>query len=190
MVLSSSVYICILRENYFIEGKDLSKSDGRIWPYAIGGSIIMVFGFCVATIVVTQSANIQESDAYMTHYQDADAKANDLIEARIAFDKNCKIEYISEGISESGSTLKYRVTDLNSNIINSAKLKLLITRPETQEFNQELQNPIVENGVYTFENVKFPKAGVWNIMARVDVGNLSRYYNIKADTRATSSYEY
>jgi len=150
----------------------------------------MVFGFCVATIVVTQSANIQESDTYMTHYQDADAKANDLIEARIAFDKNCKIEYVSEGISESGSPVKYRVTDRNSNAINNAKLKLLITRPETTEFNLELENPKVENGVYTFENVKFPKAGVWNIMAKIDIGNLSRYYNIKADTRATSSYEY
>ena len=168
----------------------MSKSNGRIWPYIIGGSITIVFGFCVTTVVVTQSASIQESDVYMTHYQDADAKANDYIKARIAFDKNCKIEYISEGISKNGSVVKYRVTDLNNNAINSAKLKILITRPETKEFNQELENPKVDNGVYSFDNVKFPKNGVWNIMAKVDVGNLSRYYNIKADTRAKSSYEY
>ncbi len=173
-----------------MQGRDVSKSSGRIWPYAIGGSIIMVFGFCVATIVVTQQANIQESDAYMTSYQDVDTNANDLIKARIAFDKSCKIEYIGKGINESGSIVQYRVTDKNSNAINSAKLKLVITRPETDEFNQELENPTVENGVYTFKDVKFPKAGVWNIMAKVDVGNLSRYYNVKADTRATSSYEY
>jgi nitrogen fixation protein FixH len=150
----------------------------------------MVFGFCVATIVVTQSANIQESDVYMTHYQDADANANDLIKARIAFDKSCNIEYLSKGISESGSIVQYRVTDKNSNSINGATLKLLITRPETDEFNHELENPTVENGVYTFKDVKFPKAGVWNITAKVDVGNLSRFYNIKADTRAKEVFEY
>ena len=168
----------------------MSKSNGRIWPYAISASIIMVFGFCVATIVVTQQANIQESDAYMSSYQDADTNANELIKARIAFDKSYNIEYITKGISELGSTVQYRVTDKNSNAVDSAKLKLVITRPETDEFNKELNNPRVENGVYTFQNVKFPKAGVWNIMAKVDVGNLNRYYNIKADTRATSSYEY
>lgn len=168
----------------------MNKSNGRIWPYAIGISITMVFGFCVATIVVTQKANIQESDAYMTHYQDADANANDLIEAQIAFDKKYKIEYITDSIQENNSVIKYRLTDINENPVNDAKIRIATSRPETAEFNQELDSPVVENGVYSFSGANFPKVGVWNIIAKVNVGDQSRFFNIKADTRIKEAFEF
>ena len=168
----------------------MSKSNGRIWPYAIGASITLVFGFCVATIIVTQKANIQTSDAYMTYYQDADANINDLIEARIAFDKKYKIKYISKGIAAEGSTLSYKVTDLNDKVINNATVILSTSRPEMNDFNQNLDSPTVENGIYTFSDLKFPKAGVWNLIAKVQIGDNYRFYNIKADTRNTNSYEF
>ena len=150
---------------------------------------MLVFGFCVATIVVTQSANIQESDAYMTHYQDADANVNDLIEAQIEFDKKYKIEYISKGI-QTGSIIEYRVTNLDGNLINDAEVLLATSRPETNEFNQNINNPVVENGIYSFSGLEFPKVGVWNLIAKVKVGDDYRFYNVKADTRVKESFEF
>lgn len=44
-------------------------------------------------------------------------------------------------------------------------------------------NPTVSNGIYKFESVKLPLEGRWDIMAKVNIDNLERYYNIKADTR-------
>lgn len=164
--------------------------SGRIWPYAIGLAITCVFGFCVATIVVTNSAHIQESDDYMAKYQDADANINALIESRIAFDKNYKIKYIAEGIRGDSSVIKYQLTDLNSNPVNDATIIVATSRPETEEFNQKLENPTVENGVYSFDGAKFPKAGVWNIVAKIDAGDKSRFFNIKADTRIKEAYEF
>jgi len=168
----------------------MSKSNGKIWPYAIGAAITLVFGFSVTTIIVTSKANIQSSDAYMTYYQDADAMANDFIEARIAFDKKYKIKYISKGIVASGGTISYKVTDIHNNTVDNAKMILSTSRPETEEFNQKLDNPAVENGVYTFSGLKFPKAGMWNLITKVQVGENYRFYNIKADTRNTNSYEF
>ena len=168
----------------------MSKSNGRIWPYAIGGSIIMVFGFCVATIVVTQSAHIQESDAYMTHYQEADANANDLIEAEIAFNKKYKIEYVTDGITSKDAVVKYKVTTVDNDSVDNAELTLATSRPETKEFNQNLNNPTVQNGVYTFTGLEFPKVGVWNLITKVKVGNDYRFYNIKADTRIKDAFEF
>ena len=159
------------------------KSSGRIWPYAIGAAITMVFGFCVATVVVTQKANIQPSDVYMTYYQDADANANGLIEARIAFNKKYTLSYISNGLSENGSNIVYKISDKAGNPIDNAKIKLAISRPETDEFSQTFESPSVENGLYTFQGATFNKAGVWNLIAKVEIGENSRYYNIKADTR-------
>jgi len=168
----------------------LNKSKGRIWPYAIGGSIVMVFGFCVATIMVTGSVPVEKSDAYMMAYQEADAQANALIEARIAFDKKYKIEYVTDGISADSCDIKYKVTDLNSSAVNNALINIVLTRPDVHMYDQNLNNPIVQDGIYTFTNVKLPEKGRWDIMAKVSVANVTRYFNIKADTRIKEAVEY
>lgn len=168
----------------------MSISNGRIWPYAIGGSIILVFGFCVATIVVTSTMPVEKSDTYMMGYHEADANANELIKKRIAFNAKYKVEYITDGLSQESSMLKYRVTDLNADPVNSAKLKVIVTRPNNHKHDQELINPSVENGVYTFSKVTLPEPGRWDIMAKINVDDLQRYYNVKADTRKKEALEY
>lgn len=165
-------------------------SSGKIWPYILGGSITLVFGFCVATIMVTSKADIQESNAYLTKYQDADAKANEFINAQIAFDKKYNIEYVTEGIGGENPQIKYKVTDKNGVLINDAQVLIDISRPETEKFNQQLEKFTVADGVYTFEGAKFPKEGVWNIIAKVQVGDDYRFYNLKADTRIKEVFEF
>lgn len=168
----------------------MNMSNGKIWPYAIGGSIILVFGFCVATVVVASTLPVEKSDTYMMGYHEADANANELIKARIAFSAKYKVEYITDGLSQESSVLKYRVTDVNSEPINSAKLKVIVTRPNNHKHDQELLNPSVENGVYTFSAIKLPEPGRWDVMAKVNVDDLQRFYNVKADTRAKEAFEY
>jgi len=183
-------YSFILEENFVKKDIKMHKSSGRVWPYAIAIAITLVFGFCVTTIFVTESTNVQESDAYMTHYQDADMNANKLIHQRMLFDKKYTIKYITENISAETSSVEYKVTDKDGNLVNNARVKIAISRPETSTLNQELDAPSIKNGVYSFNKVKFPKAGVWNIIAKVTIGDYSRFYNIKADTRNSNSYEF
>jgi hypothetical protein len=47
-----------------------------------------------------------------------------------------------------------------------------------------------ENGVYSFPSIKLPVEGRWDIMAKVSVGDLQRFYNVKADTREKDAREY
>ena len=166
------------------------KNNGRIWPYAIAGSIILVFGFCVATIVVTMQSPVEKSDAYMMNYHEADANANDLIEARILFDKNYKIKYITEKLDTESSDIKYKIEDLNGKPVDSAEVIIVVTRPNIHKYDQEFKSPKVENGVYTFDDIKLPKEGRWDIMAKVNIGDKSRFYNVKADTRYPEAFEY
>jgi len=165
-------------------------SNGRIWPYAIGASILFIFGACVATIIVAVKLPVEKSDNYMMGYHQADASANELINARIAFDKKYKVNYLTDGLSIDNSVVKYRVTDLDSNPVNNAKVKIVITRPNSRKFDIEVNNPIVENGVYTFSSTKLPLEGRWNVMAKVNVGELQRFHNIKADTRTKEAKEF
>jgi len=164
--------------------------SGKLWPYGVGIAITLVFGFCVATIMVTSKANIQPSNDYMVKYQEADAKANDYIQAKIAFNKKYNVEYVTESIGGKNPVVKYSVKDLKGNPVNDAKIVISVSRPETSEFDQTLENPKVQNGIYSFEGAKFPKAGVWNIIAKVTVGDDYRFLNMKADTRIKEAFEY
>ena len=165
-------------------------SSGRIWPYAIGTSILFIFGACIATIIVAINLPVEKSDTYMMEYHKADANANELILARIDFDKKYKIEYLSDGLNIDSSTLIYKVTNLIGDGINDANINLIVTRPNNHKHDQEVLNPTVENGVYTFNSIKLPLEGRWDIMAKVKVGDLQRFYNVKADTRAKEVFEY
>lgn len=168
----------------------MSKNSGRIWPYAIGASIVLIFGACVATIVVANKLPVEKSDTYMMGYHEADAKANDILKAAIDFNKKYKVEYITDEFEMQNCVIKYRVSDINSNPINNANIKVIITRPNNHKHDQELKNPTVLDGVYTFEPLKLAQEGRWDIMAHVSVENLQRFYNIKTDTRSKEVVEY
>lgn len=158
-------------------------ASGRVWPYAIGISIIFIFGACVATIVVASKLPVSKADTYMMGYHEADANANELINARIAFDKTYKIEYVTDGLNQENSVLKYKVTDTDGNAVENAKLKVVVTRPNSHDYDQELTNYKYENGLYVFDSIKLEVPGRWDIMAKVNVDDLQRFYNVKADTR-------
>jgi len=168
----------------------LSRHSAKIWPYAIGTSILFVFGACVATIVVTNKLPVQKSDTYMMGYQEADAKANEIINETIEFNKKYKIEYITDEFNMQNSTIKYRVSDINSNPLNNADIKVVITRPDNHIYDQELKDPSITDGVYTFSAVKLPLEGRWDIMAKVSVEGAKRFYNVKTDTRNKEIVEY
>ncbi|MCF6309890.1 MAG: FixH family protein [Sulfurimonas sp.] len=168
----------------------MSKSNGRFWPYAIGASITLVFSACVVTVIVTNTLPVENSDTYMMGYHEADDRANELIEAAIAFNKKYKIEYITDGLNTKSSVIKYKVTDINSNPVDNAKIKVVVTRPNNHKYDQELNNPKFENGVYTFDSIALAQEGRWDIMAKINVNDVQRFYNVKADTRAKEAYEY
>ena len=168
----------------------MSKNKGMIWPYAIGTSITLVFGACIATIVITSKLPVEKSDTYMMGYHEADAKANELIQARIDFDKEYKVTYVTEGLSLNNSVIKYKVTTLDSKDVTNAKIEVVVTRPNNHKYDQTLKSPILVEGVYTFASIELPVEGRWDVMAKISIDDKTRYFNVKADTRAKEAYEY
>ena len=165
-------------------------SNGRVWPYAISASIIFIFSACIATIVVSMQLPVEKSDTYMMGYHEGNDRADEIIKSRIAFNKKYTIEYITDGLSIDNTVLKYRVLDLENNPVNNATIKAIITRPNNHKNDQELINPTVDNGTYSFSSVTLPLEGRWDIMAKIQVGENQRFYNVKADTRAKEAFEY
>jgi nitrogen fixation protein FixH len=168
----------------------VSKSSGRVWPYAIGASILLIFGACVATIIVTSKMPVEASDTYMMGYHEADANANEIIQAQIDFDKKYTIEYQTQALNVENTQLIYKVTDKEGKAVDNATIKVIVTRPNNHKHDQELLGPIVNNGVYTFAPITLAQEGRWDIMAKVEVDDQQRFYNLKTDTRAKETFEY
>ncbi|MFT7003463.1 MAG: hypothetical protein ACJAWW_000812 [Sulfurimonas sp.] len=160
----------------------MNFSSGRIWPYTIAFLITMVFGFCVATVIVTGTADIQESDLYMDSYHKVDGDINNIIESEIAFNKKYSIEFLSDSLSVHDTKLKFIVRDSNSNLVDTAKFKVVMNRP-VGNTRIDLDQPVISNGVYKFNSIKLSNEGQWNILVNVKIGDLARFYNLKADTR-------
>ncbi len=168
----------------------MSKSNGKIWPYAIGLSIFLVFIAAIATVIIANKLPVEDSDTYMMGYHEADAKANDLIQANIDFNKKYDVKFIQNGLDVKSSTIQYLISDKKFNPVNNAEIMIVVTRPNKHKFDQKLSKPEIKNGVYTFSNVTLAKEGRWDIMAKIKIDDVQRFFNIKADTRAKEAYEY
>ncbi len=169
----------------------MSKQNKALyWPYAITISILLIVGASVATIMVALENPVQMSDHNMQDYHDYDNNVNSFINAQIQFDRNYDIEYISESLDQKHAVVIYRVTDKEQNAVDDAKIKLIITHPGHNDLDIIIEDPKVEEGVYTFKEVEIANPGRWNLMAHVVVGENERYYNLKADTRNPNTFEY
>ncbi len=166
------------------------KNPGTKWPIIIALSIIGIIGACVWTIKVALNNPVEMSNYGMQNYHQYDSNVNQIIAEKIAFDQNYTIEFLTPQITEKASILEYKVSDKSGNAVNDAKLEVILTRPDIKEFDKNLSNPVVFEGKYTFPSVDLPKAGRWDIMAKISVGNLQRYYNLKVDTRKPEVSEF
>lgn len=166
------------------------KSDGRIWPYAIVISILLIVVASGATIYVALQHPVEMSDSNMQEYHHYDKNANEFLAAKIAFNRNYTITYVSEKFDMSDAVVVYKVTDASGTAVSDAKLDIVLTRPDNRNSDIVLNDPAIESGIYTFNAGKLPLEGRWNIMAHIIVGENERYYNMKADTRQANAFEF
>lgn len=168
----------------------MTKDAGRKWPIIIGLSIIGVIGLSIATVKIAISNPVEMSDYGMQNYHLYDRDVNRIIQSKIAFDAKYDIAFLTGQISEAGTVLEYRITDKAGAPVNDAKIEAVLTRPDTTKLDVNATLSSVNEGKYTFESVNLPKHGRWDILAKITVGSDVRYYNLKADTRNSSTFEF
>ncbi|MDQ1263246.1 MAG: hypothetical protein QG559_247 [Campylobacterota bacterium] len=168
----------------------MKSSKAKAWPYAIAISIFLIFLASVATIVIASKAPVQKSNDYMMDYHEADERANEIIKESIEFNKKYKVEFLAQDFNVKNTILKYRISDTSLVPIDNASIKVILTRPDTHKHNIELDKYEIENGVYTFSMPELPQEGRWDIIAKIKIDDLERFYNIKTDTRTKTAVEY
>jgi hypothetical protein len=164
--------------------------SGKIWPYAILIATMFIIGASILTIVIAQSRPVSKSDLFMQGYNETDAKFNDIINAQIAFDKKYNIEYLTKKFKMDNTELVYKISSKDSSIVTNALIEVIITRPNIHDYDMNLKEVSFDGENYNFSKVQLAKEGRWNIMAKITVNDDYRYYNLKADTRYDTTFEY
>jgi len=166
------------------------KNSGTKWPYLIGGSIVLIIIASVMTVIFALDHPVQLSNDAMQNYHDVDKNMNEIIRAKIAFDKVYDIKLSSDIADLKNANISYLITDKNGAAVNNAEIKLLVTHPFILEFDKEYIALSADNGHYKFENIEIAKEGRWNYIAFIKVGENERYHNVKADTRYLETFEF
>lgn len=166
------------------------KNPGTKWPIIIVVSIIGVIGVGAWTIKVAFNNPVEMSQYGMQNYHEYDRDVNEIIKAKIAFDQKYTISFLTPQINEKKTVLEYSLADKSGQPINNAKINVILTRPDVNKFDLNLSNPTIKEGRYSFAPVDLPKAGRWDIMAKVIIGEDKRFYNLKADTRKPNTLEF
>ena len=164
--------------------------SGKQWPIFIAVAIFGVVGLSYWTIKETMTADLSQSDLYMSYYQNVDENINDIIAANIAFDKEYTLKLVAVNLGTKEGRVIYEIRKKDGTPVNDANVKLVLSRPVNDAKDIVLKPTKIEDGKYYFENIQLPKKGRWNLMLKVDLNQKRRYYNLKADTRSDKAFEY
>ena len=76
---------------------------------------------------------------------------------------------------DKANTFSFSIVDKNGKAVENAKVRLMISRPETNEYNQEFLLEKAADGRYSFEGIKADKPGRWQILTRISIDGIEAY---------------
>lgn len=159
------------------------QTKKSFWPYGILLSIFAIVCACIYTIYYSLDYPVHLDNFYFDKYQNVENGYNEIqikqakFEQDIKFDTNATILINGLVNQNPDQTLRRKkvvpVVNLNQDLeiifdTNASNLEasLLLTRPDTNEFNQNLQSNL-ENGKFSISKFNLDKAGRWQIMMKL-----------------------
>ena len=129
------------------------------WPHAIVASIVLIIISCAATIVTAIKNPVELDNFYLDKYQNVDENINEIEASQRRFDTkfSCKI------------------SPKNDSQMQNLQAMLMLTKPDTNRFNQEL-NTTFSEFTLTSSEIKFKKPGRWQALLKINDGNDTGFY--------------
>ncbi len=146
------------------------KKEANFWPYAIVGMILTVVMLGAWTIKVALKNPVQLENSYMMKYQDVDEKINEILEKQRLFDMKYSMALDSNRLKLGKNRVEVKLFDKNGMPVSGAKIKVLLTRPDTAQYDIELDEFTYSDGRYLSREFTLEKRGRWNIVAKVELG--------------------
>jgi hypothetical protein len=161
----------------------MSSKKANYWPHAILLSIVGVFGLCVWTVKKAVDNPVQMDSFYFESYQNVDEDINNIMMRQKAFDKKYILEIPKENFKlNSENSIWIKLTNKKSGkAVNDANISVVITRPNTVEFDKKPKLISSENGLYKFSKFEIHKPGRWQIMSKITAEGLTSFNKIEVN---------
>jgi len=149
------------------------------WPHTVVTMIVLCVIACAWTIKIALDNPVQMSNLYMDKYQAVDDNINTILIQTKQFDEKYRVGFPESILNIGKNDFSFKLNTLDGLDISNANLKLLLTRPETREFDQVLDNLDFKNGFYEAKNLDIPKVGRWIVRLKIEIDDLVAFKNIE-----------
>ncbi len=166
----------------------------------------MIFGFLLIAIALgywtiksAVSLPVQESNDFMLKYQIADMNINEIMERKIAFDNQYRIELVDAQtmvmkdnvnskikqrdpvkLRYGENAFHYIIVDKNGNMVKDVNVTFLLTRPHTQADDRMIENISFNGSVYTTKEINITQAGRYTLELKAKIGQNTGYLQTPA----------
>jgi hypothetical protein len=161
----------------------VNSKKANYWPHAIVLSIFGVFGLCVWTVKKAVDNPVQMDSFYFESYQNVDENINEIMIRQKAFESKYSLEIPRENFKiGKKNSIEIKITKKDSGrFVNDANISVVITRPNTVEFDKHLDFISSKDGVYRFTPFEILRPGRWQIMSKVSVDGLISFNKLEVN---------
>lgn len=176
-----------------------NNKEKTYWPHMILGFLVLGITLGYWTVKSASSMPVQESNNFMMKYQLADMNINEIMEKKIAFDKQYQIVLLdkemmemkdnvysnrlqekSVKLSKGMNEFQYSIVGQNGISVEDANVSFLLTRPHTAVDDIKVDMVPYNDGEYSVKDINITKAGRYTLQLRAVVGNTIGYSEIPA----------
>ena len=154
----------------------MTKSK-NYWPHSIVLVLIFMVCACAAVVIIAMKNPVEMDSFYMEKYQQVDENINEILAKQKIFDENFNLEYKTKKFI-IGASNNFELSIKNKKdgtLLKNADIKLMVTRPETNKFNQEIIVKQAKNGIFIFEGIEVTKPGRWQILTKIHIDDKSGF---------------
>ncbi len=176
-----------------------NNKEKTYWPHMILGFLILGIILGYWTVKSAVSMPVQESNEYMLKYQIADMNINEIVEKKIAFDKEYNIHlkdaktmvmtdninsYRSQSnpvkLRQGVNEFHYEVLKNDGSVVSDANVTFLLTRPHTRVDDKLVESVPFIDGIYQIKGVEIVRPGRYTLQLRVQIKDLIGYSEVPA----------
>lgn len=159
------------------------KERKNYWPHGIIGSIILIIIACIATVIFALEHPVEMDSYYLEKYQQVDRDINNIIKKQKEFFAKYDVVFDTKKLNlDNPSNIVFSIIDKQTNKpLQKAEILMLLTRPDSNKFNQELNATIAKNGKFIFENIVVNKPGRWQFKTKIKSENFEGFHEYEVN---------
>lgn len=156
----------------------MQKNKKTFWPYGILICFALIIISCIITVILALNHPVHMDNYYFESLENIDRNYNEIQASQERFDEKYSVNLVNDSFDLS--------KDINLQISilpkiksdNNLSFELLITRPETSEFDF-LPDAKFNGNILELSSFKVSKVGRWRVDLKLNDGNDTGFYRME-----------